>query len=185
MQPTAPTSKRRPILGAIALCAIAAAGYLLLASEPPLVLSPAALASVTTADTFTHVAGAGKRTMHVFISVDCSFCRKVEPELARLDNVTLRYHLLPGHSASGKREAVHVWCAPDRVQAWREVAKGGTVQAAECDNGALDRNLALVRKLKIERTPAMILPDGRVITGAFSSGALVAELARSEGQPTK
>lgn len=185
MQPTASSSKRRPILGNIALCAIAAAGYLILAPEPPLVLTPATLASVTSADTFTHVAGAGQRTMHVFISVDCSFCRKVEPELARLDNVTLRYHLLPGHSASGKREAVHVWCAPDQVQAWRTVAQGGTAPAAECESGALDRNLALVAGLKIERTPAMILPDGRVLTGALSRDALEAELARSEGQPTK
>jgi thiol:disulfide interchange protein DsbC len=123
--------------------------------------------------------------MHVFISVDCSFCRKVEPELARLDNVTLRYHLLPAHSAGGKREAVHVWCAPDQVKAWRAVAQGAAVPAAECESSGLDQNLALVTKLKIERTPAMILPDGRVLTGALSRDALEAELARSEGQPAK
>jgi thiol:disulfide interchange protein DsbC len=167
------------------VCAIAAAGYFMLAPEPPLVLTPAALASVTTADTFTHVAGAGKRTMHVFISVDCSFCRKVEPELARLDNVTLRYHLLPGHRADGKREAMGVWCARNQVQAWRTVAQGGTTPAANCESAALDRNLALVTKLKIERTPAMILPDGRVLTGALSGDALQAELARNEAQSAK
>jgi thiol:disulfide interchange protein DsbC len=123
--------------------------------------------------------------MHVFISVDCSFCRKIELELARLDNVTLHYHLLPGHSASGKREAVHVWCARDQVQAWREVAKGGTVPAAECDSGALDRNLALVRQLKIETTPAMIHANGRTLTGALSRDALQAALACGEDQLTK
>jgi thiol:disulfide interchange protein DsbC len=165
------------------LCAIAAAGYLILAPEPPLVLTPTALASVTAADTFTHVAGTGHRTMHVFISVDCGFCRKIEPELARLDNVTLRYHLLPGHSASGKREAVHVWCATDQVKAWETVALAGTVPPSECESSGLDRNLALAAKLKIERTPAMILPDGRVLTGALSRDDLEAELARSTGQP--
>jgi thiol:disulfide interchange protein DsbC len=185
MQPAAPASKRRPILGTIVLCAIAAAGYLILAPEPPMVLTSTELASVTTADTFTHVAGAGKRTMHVFISVDCSFCRKVEPELALLSNVTLRYHLLPGHSASRKLEATRVWCAPDQVQAWRAVAQGREVPAADCDNSALDRNLALVTKLKIERTPAMVLADGRVLTGALSKDALEAELARSDGQAAK
>ena len=185
MPPTAPTSKRRPILGTIAVCAIVAAGYFILAPEPPQVLTPTELAIVTSANTFTRVAGAGQRTMHVFISVDCSFCRKVEPELARLDNVTLRYHLLPGHSASAKREAVHVWCAADQVKAWETVAQGGTVPAAECERGALDRNLALVTKLKIERTPAMIFPDGRVLTGASSKDALEAELARNKAQSAK
>lgn len=185
MQPTAPSPKRRPVLGTVVLCAIAAAGYLILTPEPPPVLTPATLKSVTTADTFTRVSGNGMRVMHVFINVDCSFCRKIEPELARLDNVTLRYHLLPGHSTDGKRQAVDVWCAPDQAKAWGTVADGGTVPAAECESGALERNLALVTKLKIERTPAMILPDGRVLTGALNRDGLEGELARSEGRSTK
>lgn len=168
------------------MCAIAAAGYFIFMPEPPLILTPAQLTSVTATDTFGHVAGTGKRSMHVFISVDCGFCRKVEPELARLDNVAVHYHLLPGHSANGKTEAVRVWCAADQLKAWREVARGGTAApAAQCDSDALNRNLALVTKLKIERTPAMILADGRVLTGAASKDALETELARSEGQPTK
>jgi protein-disulfide isomerase len=179
MQPSRPTAKRRPILGVAALCAIAAAGYWVMTPEKPLVLSPTVLTAVTPADSFRRVAGSGARTVHTFISVDCSFCRKVEPEFQKLDNVTVHYHLLPGHSASARQEARQVWCAPDPAKAWASAARGVAVVAPKCDDAGLDRNLALALKLGIRNTPAMVLEDGRVLTGAFSTEVLEREIAIS------
>lgn len=179
MQPSTPTVKRRAVLGLAALCAIAVTGYWITTPERPLVLSPAILASVTPADSFKRVSGRGTRAVHAFISVDCSFCRKIEPEFQKLDNVTVHYHLLPGHSASARQDARQVWCAPDPAKAWASVARGVAVVAPKCDDAGLDRNLALALKLGIENTPAMVLENGRVLTGAFSAEALDREIATS------
>jgi len=180
MQPSPRPSKLRPILGAAALCAVAAAAYFLMSPDKPLVLAPDVLASVTPADSFTRVAGNGARPVHVFISVDCSFCRQLEPELARLANVTVHYHLLPGHSAGARQDSSKVWCAADQASAWSTFARNGAGAPAQCDDAALDRNHALALKLGLDRTPAMVFADGRVLTGALSTAVLERELASSE-----
>lgn len=185
MQPSPPISKRRPILGVAALCAIAAAAYFIMAPEKPPVLPPELMANVTPADSFNRVAGSGARTLHAFISVDCSFCRKIEPELARLNNVTVHYHLLPGHSASARQEARNVWCASDPAGAWSMVASGGTAAASKCDDAGLDRNYALALKLGIDRTPALVFENGKVLTGALGTEMLEQELARSGARTAK
>lgn len=177
MQPSPETSRLRPFLGAAALCAVAAAAYFLMSPDKPLVLAPALMASVTPADSFTHVAGNGARPVHVFISVDCSFCRQIEQELARVNDITVHYHLLPGHSTDARQEARHVWCAPDQAAAWSVVARGGAVAPAQCDDAALDRNRTLALELGVDRTPAMVFADGRVLTGALSTEVLERELA--------
>ncbi len=56
--------------------------------EKLLLLSPAVLTGVTPADSFKRVSGSGARSVHTFISVDCSFCRKIQPEFQKLNNVT-------------------------------------------------------------------------------------------------
>jgi thiol:disulfide interchange protein DsbC len=178
-------ANRGPVFGAVTLCAIAAAAYLIWSPAGPTVLAPALLASVTPADTFTNVTGDGSRTVHVFVSVDCAFCRKVEPELEHLNNATVRYHLLPGHSASARQESDHVWCAKNQAKAWATAARGGTVESSQCESSALDRNHSLAAKLGIERTPAMVFADGRVVEGALSKVAIERELARSKAGQTK
>jgi thiol:disulfide interchange protein DsbC len=175
-----PVPKRNPFLGVAALCAIAGAAYFIMSPEKPLVLAPNAMASVTPADSFRRIAGSGARPMHIFISVDCAFCRQIEPELERLKDVTVHYHLLPGHSASARADALNVWCASDQVKAWSAAARGDIVAAPACDGLALDRNHALAMKLGIERTPSMIFADGKVLAGAASSEVIERELARSE-----
>lgn len=147
--------------------------------DNPLVLAPPVLASVTPADSFTRVAGNGARPVHIFISVDCSFCRQIESNLARVGNVKVHYHLLPGHSPHARQEARHVWCSHDQSEAWSIVARGGAVAPAQCDDAALDRNRALALKLGLDRTPAMVFADGRVLTGALSTEVLERELASS------
>lgn len=185
MQPGPRPSKLRPILGTVALCAVAAAAYFLMTPDKPLVLAPAVLTSVTPSDTFTRVAGNGARPVHIFISVDCSFCRQIEPEIARVDNVTVHYHLLPGHSASARQDARSVWCAADQAKAWSVYARGGAVAPAQCDDTGLDRNHALALKVGIDRTPAMVFADGRVLNGALSTAVLERELMSSEAGKAK
>lgn len=171
--------KRRPVAAIAALCAIAASAYFILAPAKSLVVDKAKMRNVSAADTFTRVSGSGSRPLHIFISVDCSFCRQIEPELAKLRDVTVYYHLLPGHSPAARADSLNVWCAADKVRAWETVAGGGSISEPSCDGAALDRNLALARNIGLEQTPSMVLEDGSVMTGALSSEVLEQALARS------
>lgn len=179
MQSDVNSPKRRPLAAIAALCAIAASTYFILAPAKPLVLEKAMMSSITAMDTFTRVSGNGTRPLHIFISVDCSFCRQIEPELGKLRDVTVFYHLLPGHSPAARKDSLNVWCAADKVRAWETTARGGLVSASSCDGAALDRNLTLARRIGLEQTPSMVLPDGRVMTGALSSEVLEQALASS------
>ncbi len=47
--------------------------------------------------------------------------------------------------------------------------------AAKCSGSSIDKNLKLVKNLGINNLPAMVMPDGRVITG-FRDAASIIEL---------
>jgi thiol:disulfide interchange protein DsbC len=185
MQPETPTIKPRPVLGSIVICALVAAGYFLLPPDQPSALGQAALVNLTSKDTFANTVGTGERSMHVFISVDCGYCRKLEPALEQLNNVTVHYHLLPGHSAGARGQAVRVWCSPDPAKAWAAAARGGAVESTPCDSGALDRNYALAKSLGFDHTPTIVFADGRVVVGAVGKEVLEEGLASKTARATR
>lgn len=142
-------------------------------------LDSKALGSITTQGTFRTVQGDGSRAVHVFLSTDCSFCKKVEPELDRLENVTVYRHMLPGHTEAGRLSAVSVWCSNSPIAAWKAVAAGLAVAVAKCDASALEGNLVLARRLGLSLTPSIVYADGQVSAGMLSSVEIAERLAKS------
>jgi thiol:disulfide interchange protein DsbC len=63
------------------------------------------------------VKGDGSRKLAVFTDVDCPYCKKLEQELAKVDNVTIYSFLypLPMH-ADAPRKSKLVWCSADRAR---------------------------------------------------------------------
>jgi thiol:disulfide interchange protein DsbC len=51
---------------------------------------------------------------------------------------------------------------------------GKEVPAAACKSGAVDETMKLADRLKIQGTPTMILPDGRLVSGFMEADALLA-----------
>ena len=85
-------------------------------------------ASLPLADAIKTVHGDGSRVLAVFSDPNCPYCKVLEGELGKLDNVTLYTFLLP-------------WISPDRQAA--EAAWARAVPARAHDTAVLDRNLAL------------------------------------------
>lgn len=171
-------------LGAGAAILVAAALFVKLLSTPDSVtrLDPTALRMVTSEGTFRTVQGDGSRTIHVFLSTECTFCRQIEPELEKLDNVTVYRHLLPGKNDASRRNTLGVWCAADQVKAWKNVAAGIANNAAQCDGSALDRNLDLGKRLGLTTTPSIIYENGQVSAGMLSSGDIEARITGAAPQ---
>ena len=129
------------------------------------------------ADAIRTVRGTGARRLAVFSDPNCPYCRKLEAELAGLDDVTIYTFLVP---FQGEARPIAIWCAPDRADAWRRLMldNDGTLQApgAACDH-PIDRNLTLAHRLGVQATPTLIWADGSRTEGAVGRSVLEARLA--------
>jgi len=128
------------------------------------------------------VKGDGKRHLAVFSDVDCPYCKKLEAELIKVDNVTIYTFLypLPMHGDAPRKSKL-IWCSKDRAAAWADYMQKGKLPSGkgDCDN-PIDENLALGAKLRIDGTPAMIFANGKRIPGYMEAGRLDAMLSASE-----
>jgi thiol:disulfide interchange protein DsbC len=73
------------------------------------------------------VRGKGERVMAVFSDPDCPYCRRLESELDKLDNVTLYTFPYPleGLHPEAKDKSIAVWCADESGRPGRELMKSG------------------------------------------------------------
>lgn len=137
-----------------------------------------AFGSLPVADAITTVRGNGRRQLAVFSDPGCSFCRRLEPELDGLDNVTIHTFLLP---FQGMARPVAIWCAPDRAQAWRQAMHDGVTPpaaAAACEH-PVERNLALARQFGVNGTPTLFWADGTRTEGFVTRPVIEDRLART------
>ena len=126
------------------------------------------------------VRGNGSRIVAVFSDPLCPYCQQLEPELAKLDNVTVYTFLFPLESihpgATAKASAI--WCAPDKSAAWTAwmFARQEAPQA-NCNLDGLNALLDLGRDLKVNATPTLFFADGHRVGGYIPQDALERELA--------
>ena len=131
-------------------------------------------------DALKEVRGNGSRVIAIFSDPDCPYCRKLEADLKGLTDVTLYTFLMPLASLhpEARGKAIGVWCAADRVNAWRALMdRGALARSAECPH-PVDRNIALGEQLGISGTPTLVSADGRVMAGAAGAAQVEAWLAR-------
>lgn len=139
------------------------------------------------ADAIKTVRGNGQRRVAVFSDPACGYCQRLEPELARLTDVTVYTFLVP---FQGQAKPVAVWCAADREAAWQHLMLQGDASLlnpnGSCDH-PVDRNLALAHRLGVQGTPTLIWSDGSRTEGYVDRTVLEARLAQAsrskEAQP--
>lgn len=132
-------------------------------------------------DAIKTVRGKGERVLAVFSDPDCPYCKRLEAELDKLDNVTLYIFPYPleGLHPEAVDKAVAVWCAPDRVRAWADLMKTGKVPAKRNCENPIQRNIQLAQRLGINGTPTMLSADGRMLPGAVPGDRIEQWLAES------
>jgi thiol:disulfide interchange protein DsbC len=137
------------------------------------------VSSLPLADAIVTVRGKGERQLYVFSDPDCPYCRRLEPELAKLDNVTLHTFLFPldGLHPEAAKKAEAIWCAKDRSRAWSEfMASGKLPPAIACDN-PIQRNVHLGERLGINGTPTLIFDNGAMVPGLLQAAEIERRLA--------
>ena len=129
---------------------------------------------------FKRVKGKGERRLAVFSDPDCPFCKRVEGDLAKLDNVTVYMFLFPIDSLhpNATNIAKRIWCSPDRVKAWDDYMQRKVTPSAspDCPN-PVDRIVEYGRKKGINATPTLVMPTGERVPGAISAAQIETYLA--------
>ena len=111
------------------------------------------------------VKGDGSRRMAYFTDPNCGYCRKLEKELSKVNNVTLYMFIGPIFSPASEELVRNVKCAKDPLKAWSELMLNGNAPAnASCDTKN-DKVMALAKKMNVNGTPNLIFGDGTQVPG--------------------
>jgi thiol:disulfide interchange protein DsbC len=115
---------------------------------------------------FRKVQGNGTRKVAYFSDPNCPYCKKIEPDLSKLENVTIYIFLYPVLGQNSYEKSRAVWCSKDRVRVWDEMMLNGKTPktAGACDT-PIDKILAFGRQKGITGTPTLIFADGQRVTG--------------------
>lgn len=107
--------------------------------------------------------------LHVFTDTTCPYCRKLHEEVPALNEQGIAVHYLAfpraGLQSEGARQLGQVWCAEQPSEAMSAAKRGETLESpADCDNPVEDQ-YHLGMELGVQGTPAIVLPNGRLVPG--------------------
>ena len=107
--------------------------------------------------------GNGSKKLAMVTDIDCGYCRMLEQELSKLDDVTIYKFLTP--IQGGYTQSVSIWCAADRNSAYLgRILEGRPVPEKTCKN-PVDDNLQWFESRQLAGTPVLIKPDGEMFQG--------------------
>ena len=142
-------------------------------------------ASLPLKDAIVWKQGTGERKLVVFADPNCGYCKKFETELQQVKDVTVYTFLYPILGGDSPEKSRDIWCAKDNGTVWRDWMIKGTAPArsvAQCDSAALQRNVTMARKYRINGTPAIVFEDGKRVPGAMPPEQVEKQLVLSRGK---
>lgn len=113
------------------------------------------------------VKGNGKRVVYTFEDPNCGYCRELQKEFVKMNDVTIYTFLLPILSPDSAEKSKAIWCARDRAKAWEDAMLKGAVPTGgrkDCPT-PFERNAQLAQRFGIRGTPAVYLASGQQIGG--------------------
>jgi thiol:disulfide interchange protein DsbC len=137
-------------------------------------------ASLPLKDAFLIKQGSGARKLVVFADPNCGYCKRFERDLLTLKDVSIYTFLYPILGPDSNAKSKDIWCAKDAAKTWRAWMVDGQVPAkaaAGCDSAALERNIALGQKYKVQGTPAVVFEDGSRAPGAIPAAQIEQRIA--------
>jgi thiol:disulfide interchange protein DsbC len=129
--------------------------------------------------------GNGRRVLAMFTDPYCPYCRRLEQTLLQIDDITVYVFMYPVIRPDFADHSRAVWCAPDRVKAWLDLAAAEAPKippgGANCAN-PVDKVIELGRSLRVTGTPTLFFANGERAGGGMPIGQLrvkLDELAKS------
>ncbi|MBF0537561.1 MAG: DsbC family protein [Nitrospirae bacterium] len=120
----------------------------------------------------------------VFTDPDCPFCKQLHGELKalleKLKDVSIHIILFPLtklHPMSYKHSKA-IACEKS-LKLLDDVFAGKEIPEPKCETSVIDDNIKLAEGIGLTGTPAVVMPDGRVLRGTFKADDLVKEIEKS------
>ena len=127
------------------------------------------------------VKGNGKRKLVVFSDPNCPYCKRLEQELANVNDVTVYTLLYPVLNGSIPT-ATSIWCSPDRLKAWEDfMLKDIAPTGKDCET-PIGKLLQAGQKNGISGTPTLIFADGSLAPGLMAAEAIEKKLGGSSAK---
>ena len=125
------------------------------------------------------VKGSGKRVIYTFEDPNCGYCKELQKELVKLNDVTIYTFLWPILSPDSMDKSKAIWCSKDRAKTWEDhMIKGAALTGKrDCDTSAIEKNQRLAQRFNLRGTPAVYLASGEQIGGFVPAAQLEAALA--------
>jgi thiol:disulfide interchange protein DsbC len=120
------------------------------------------------------VRGKGTRVLATFEDPNCGYCKQLQKEIAKVDDVTIYTFLIPILSPDSDTKARAIWCSADRSKAWRELMVNNKSPAPAPTNCSApnEKVKALGQKYRIQGTPTIFLANGERIPGYVPAARL-------------
>ncbi|MBI5278172.1 MAG: DsbC family protein [Burkholderiales bacterium] len=130
-------------------------------------------------DAFVITRGNGSRKVALFEDPNCGYCKRMERDLQKVDNIAIYIFLYPILGRDSLEKSRDIWCAKEPAKAWLDwmVRDVRPAQVAQCEAAALVRNVEMGRRYKITGTPTLVLADGTKVPGALNAAQLEKLLA--------
>jgi len=129
------------------------------------------------------VKGDGSRKIAVFSDPDCPYCKRLERDLVKVDNVTIYIFLYPLVELHPKAPDVSraIWCSGERVKAWDDYMLNGVAPkaAGTCAN-PVDKLVEFGKSKRITGTPTIVFADGKRVPGAIPVAQIEEILAKAQ-----
>lgn len=124
------------------------------------------------------VKGNGKNKIVTFEDPNCGYCKKLHPELEKLNNVTIYTFLYPILGPDSVEKSRNIWCSKDKTKAWNDyMDKQVTPTKADdkCKSDVLNENIAFATSKGIKGTPQIYFENGKKI-GGYSTSEKIEEI---------
>ena len=137
------------------------------------------VASIPVKDAIRIGSKAAKKSVIVLSDPTCPYCVKLHGEIkkAAAKDPDVAFLVMPyprnPKDAATYRKCQAVVCAKSG-KLLDDAYAGKDLPEATCKTDAVGQTIRLAERLKIEGTPTMILPDGRLISGYMEADALLA-----------
>lgn len=117
-------------------------------------------------DAVKSVRGNGKRQIAIFSDPNCPYCKQLEAELSKLNDVTIYTFIYPIKTQS-IAVSKQVFCEKDPALAWSNlIGKGLQPKSNKPCINPIERNLNLGKSLGLTGTPAIIFSNGFKVMGS-------------------
>jgi thiol:disulfide interchange protein DsbC len=123
-----------------------------------------------------------RKKVIVFTDPDCPFCARLHEQMkevvAERKDIAFFIKMFPLPMHKDAYEKAKAIVCEKSLRLLEDSYQHKPLPKAKCRTSAVDDSIAAGKKIGVNATPTLILPDGRMITGASDAKALIADIDR-------